>query len=144
MGLIVDTMKYSSKGVSTFIAVLLLMSLAVAAGVVLYSYTMGYLGGIGGGTTIGTMSLDTATANATSNTITAYVRNIGRSSIDFDTAYVDGSMISVANFSASPNPLPVEQVSTLSIGVVMSSGSTYEVKLVATDNTQLTFSVKAK
>lgn len=132
------------KGVSTFIAVLLLMSLAVAAGVVLYSYTMGYLGGIGGGTQIGTMSLDTASANATSNTLTAYVRNIGRSSLDFDTAYVDGNKIPAVNFSASPDPLPVEQVSTISIGVDMSSGSTYEVKLVATDNTQLTFSVKAK
>jgi hypothetical protein len=136
--------KGKQKGVSTFIAVLLLMSLAVAAGVVLYSYTMGYLGGIGGGTQIGTMSLDTATANATSNTITAYVRNIGRSSLDLDTSYVDGNKIPAANFSASPDPLPVEQVSTISIGVDMSSGSTYEVKLVATDNTQLTFSVKAK
>jgi archaellum component FlaG (FlaF/FlaG flagellin family) len=120
------------------------MALAVAAGVVIYSYTMGYLGGLGGGSTIGTMSLDTATANATSNTITAYVRNIGRSSIDFDTSYVDGSQIPVANFSASPDPLPVEQVATVTIGVNMNGGSTYGVKLVATDNTQLTFSVKAK
>lgn len=132
------------RGVSTFIAVLLLMSLAVAAGVVLYSYTMGYLGGMGGGTQVGTMSLDTSTANATTNTITAYVRNIGRGSLDFDTAYVDGAQIPAVNFTANPDPLPVEQVSTITIGVDMNGGSTYEVKIVATDNTQLTFSVKAK
>jgi hypothetical protein len=131
-------------GVSTFIAVLLLMSLAVAAGVVLYSYTMGYLGGLGGGSQLGTMSLDTAVANATSDSITAYIRNIGRSSLDFDVSYVDGVKVPDANFTASPDPLIVEGVSTVSIGVLMSSGSTYEVKLVATDNTQLTFSVKAK
>ena len=132
------------RGVSTFIAVLLLMALAVAAGVVIYSYTMGYLGGMGGGSSMGTLSLDTATANSTSNTITVYVRNIGKSSVDFDMAYVDGGQVPAANFSASPDPLPVEQVSTLTVGVVMSSGSTYEVKVVATDNTQLVFSVKAK
>ena len=134
----------TKSGVSTFIAVLLLMALAVAAGVVIYSYTMGYLGGLGGGSTIGTMSLDTVVANATTNTITAYVRNIGRSSIDFDTAYVDGFQIPSANFSASPDPLPVEQVSTVTIGVNMNGGSTYGIKLIGTDNTQLTFSVKAK
>ena len=132
------------SGVSTFIAVLLLMSLAVAAGVVLYSYTMGYLGGLGGGSQLGTMSLDTAYGNATSGIITAYVRNIGRSSIDFDASYVNGVKVPDANFTASPDPLNVEEVSTVSIGVSMSSGSTYEIKLIATDNTQLTFSVKAK
>lgn len=132
------------RGVSTFIAVLLLMSLAVAAGVVLYSYTMGYLGGLGGGSTMGTLSLDTATANASSNTITAYIRNIGRSSVDLDQAYVDGGQIPAANFTANPDPLPVEQVSAVNIGVNMASGTTYDVKLVAKDNTQLTFSVKAR
>ena len=34
------------KGISTFIATLLLIVLVVAAGVLIYSYTMGYLGGI--------------------------------------------------------------------------------------------------
>jgi hypothetical protein len=132
------------RGVSTFIAVLLLMSLAVAAGVVLYSYTMGYLGGLGGGSNIGTLSLDTATANATTNTITAYLRNIGRSAVDFDIAYVEGVQVPAANFSASPDPLPVEGVCTVTVGVNLSSGSTYDVKVIATDNTQLSFSVKAK
>ena len=144
MSIYLNMFEGRKKGVSTFIAVLLLMSLAVAAGVVLYSYTMGYLGGLGGGSQLGTMSLDTATANATTNTITAYIRNIGRSSLDFDAAYVNGVQVPAANFSASPNPLAVEAVSAVSVGVALSGGSTYDVKLIATDNTQLTFSVKAK
>ena len=78
------------------------------------------------------------------NTITAYIRNIGRSSVDFDQAYVEGNQVPAANFSANPDPLPVEQVSVLTFGVELSSGSTYEVKIVCTDNTQLTFSVKAR
>jgi FlaG/FlaF family flagellin (archaellin) len=134
----------SRKAVSTFIAVLLLMALAVAAGVVIYSYTMGYLGGMGGTSTMGTISLDTVTANSTSTTIVAYIRNIGQSTINFDKAYVDGVQIQDVNFTASPDPLPVEQVSTITIGVNMNSGTTYTVKVIGTDNTQLTFSVKAK
>ena len=132
------------RGVSTFIAVLLLMALAVAAGVVIYSYTMGYLGGMGGTSTMGTISLDTVSANSTSTTIVAYIRNIGQSTINFDKAYVDGVQIQDVNFTASPDPLPVEQVSTITIGVNMNSGTTYTVKVIGTDNTQLTFSVKAK
>ncbi len=132
------------RGVSTFIAVLLLMALAVAAGVVIYSYTMGYLGGMGGTSTMGTISLDTVSANSTSTTIVAYIRNIGQSTINFDKAYVDGVQIQDVNFTASPDPLPVEQVSTVTIGVNMNSGTTYTVKVIGTDNTQLTFSVKAK
>ena len=134
----------SRRAVSTFIAVLLLMALAVAAGVVIYSYTMGYLGGMGGTSTMGTISLDTAAANATSNTVIAYIRNIGKSSIDFDKAYVDGVQIQDVNFTANPDPLQIEQVTTITIGVNMNSGTTYEIKVIGTDNTQLTFSVKAK
>ena len=134
----------SRRAVSTFIAVLLLMALAVAAGVVIYSYTMGYLGGMGGASTMGTISLDTATANSTSSTIVAYIRNIGKSSIDFDKAYVEGVQIQDVNFTANPDPLMVEQVSTITIGVNMNSGTTYSIKVIGTDNTQLTFSVKAK
>jgi hypothetical protein len=130
------------RGVSTFIAVLLLMALAVAAGVVIYSYTMGYLGGMGGTSTPGTISLDTASAVASTNTVTAYVRNIGKSSVDFANGYVDGN--NATTFSASPDPLPVDSVATVTIGYTMTAGTTYEVKIVCTDNTQLSFSVKAK
>ncbi len=137
-------MSKSRRAVSTFIAVLLLMALAVAAGVVIYSYTMGYLGSMGGTSTVGTMSLDTVTANSTSNTIVAYIRNIGKSSIDFDIAYIDGVQVQAVNFSANPDPLAVELVSTITIGISMNGGTTYEIKVIATDNTQLTFNVKAK
>ena len=34
------------KGISTFIATLLMMVLAISAGVMIYAYTMGYLGGV--------------------------------------------------------------------------------------------------
>lgn len=133
------------KGVSTFIAVLLLMALAVAAGVVIYSYTMGYLGGIGGTSLPGALSLDAASCNGTTHVLTAYVRNIGKGSIAFDVAYVDGDMVPNTNFTASPDPLQPENVATITITYwEFTSPTTYEIKLVAKDNTQLTFNVKCK
>jgi len=133
------------RGISTFIAVLLLMVLAVSAGVVIYAYTMGYLGGLGGTQTPGAMSLDTATCNGTTHVLTAYVRNIGKGSIDFDKAYVDGVLVPANNFTASPDPLPEGEVATVTITYwSFTTAKTYEIKLVAKDNTQLSFSVKCK
>jgi len=130
-----------NKGVSTFIAVLLLMALAVAAGVVIYSYTMGYLGGMGGSSLPGTLSLDTATCSESTGTMTAYVRNIGKGSISFDAAYVDGVN---ATFTATPDPVQPEDVAIVTVDYLFTAPTTYEIKLVGKDNTQLTFNVKTK
>ncbi len=131
-----------NKGVSTFIAVLLLMALAVAAGVVIYSYTMGYLGGMGGSSLPGTLSLDSATCLESTNTMTAYVRNIGKGSVSFDTVYVDG--VNSTSWTATPNPVPPEDVAVVTVTGTFTSPTTYEIKLVGKDNTQLTFNVKCK
>lgn len=135
----------SRKGVSTFIAVLMLMALAIAAGVVIYSYTMGYLGGMGGTSLPGALSLDTAKCDGTTHVMTAYVRNIGKGSISFDKVYVDGTLVPDGNFTRNPDPLPPEDVATITVTYWdFTAPTTYEIKLVAKDNTQLTFNVKAK
>ena len=134
-------MMIKNKGVSTFIAVLLLMALAVAAGVVIYSYTMGYLGGMGGSSLPGTLSLDTATCSESTGTMTAYVRNIGKGSISFDAAYVDGVN---TTFTATPDPVQPEDVAIVTVDYLFTAPTTYEIKLVGKDNTQLTFNVKTK
>jgi hypothetical protein len=133
------------RGVSTFIAVLLLMALAVAAGVVIYSYTMGYLGGLGGASLPGAMSLDTARCDAATKNMTAYIRNIGKGSISIDKAYVDGVLVPDGNVTQSPDPVLEESVGRISViyGGFMAP-QTYEIKIVAKDNTQLTFNVKCK
>jgi FlaG/FlaF family flagellin (archaellin) len=137
----IKMMFIKNKGVSTFIAVLLLMALAVAAGVVIYSYTMGYLGGMGGSSLPGTLSLDTATCLESTGTMTAYVRNIGKGSISFDAVYVDGVN---ATFTATPDPLQPEDVAIVTVTYPFTAPTTYEIKLVGKDNTQLTFNVKTK
>ncbi len=133
--------KYEYRGISTFIATLLLMVLAVAAGAIIYAYTMGYLGGLGSSTTPGTLSLDSAKAEDDNGKlkITAYVRNIGKGSVTLDKAYVDGTQIDI---DKTINEGAVEEI-TISTNIDYKSGKTYEVKLVATDGTNLVFTVKA-
>ena len=131
------------KGVSTFIAVLLLMALAVAAGVVIYAYTMGYLGGLGGTSLPGAISLDTANCNGSTHTLTAYIRNIGKGSITIDRVYVDGVL--VMNVTQDPPTLLEENVATVTVYYPSFTAPTsYEIKMVAKDNTQLTFTIKCK
>ena len=71
------------KGVSAFIAVLLLLALTVAGGIVIYSYTMGELGKTQGDRDIlsGQVSLESQTMSATE--YTAYIRNLGKGTITY-------------------------------------------------------------
>jgi len=81
-----------SRGISSFIAVILLLVLAVSAGTIIYSYTMGYLGDLGGergGQISEQMSLDSAAY--TSEGLKAYIRNLSGGTIVLDKAYVDSS-----------------------------------------------------
>lgn len=133
------------RGISTFIAVLLLMALAVAAGVVIYSYTMGYLGGLGGTQLPGALSLDTASCVESTHTLTAYVRNIGKGSFTVDSTYVDGTLVPVGNVTQSPILLDEGDVAQLDIVYwSFTSPTSYEIKIIGKDNTQLTFNVKCK
>ena len=74
------TMK-PQRGISVYIAVLLLLTLAMSAGAVIYSVTMGEIGRLGPQTSgsRGTISLDTASINQ--NELTAYIRNLGDSQL---------------------------------------------------------------
>ena len=132
------------KGISTFIATLLLMVLAVAAGVVIYAYTMGYLGGFGSPNTMGSMSLDTASMTAGSApVVTAYLRNIGKVDLTPTTAYVDGAQIADADLDATTIVQNEVGVVTITSNVAVTAGTTHNIKIICEDNTQISFDVKA-
>jgi len=115
------------------------MVLAVSAGVVIYAYTMGYLGGLGGGEAPGAMSLDTA--GGSTSQITAWVRNIGSKNLTMDKAYVGGTPYSMGTGNTT-TPIAQGAVNKIVITGTFTSGVTYQIKLVANDNTQLSFPVK--
>ena len=131
------------KGVSTYISVLLLIVVVIAGGIMIYGYTMGWFGRLGGEGEMGTLSVDSAVAS--NGNITAYIRNVGSSSVTLDVAYVDNEQISEANFTGTDLTIPEGEVQNVTItDAGISPGTTYEVKIVATDNTQIVFSVKAE
>ena len=139
------TMIKKRRGISTFIATLLLMVLAVSAGVVIYAYTMGYLGNFGGPQTMGAVSLDTWSLDPVTNGLTAYIRNIGKSTFQLDTVYVNGKLVP----GVTMTNIYEGGVGTLTIGKGTGSGqfdwlpsTTYDVKVIGKDNTQLGFQVK--
>jgi hypothetical protein len=141
-------MMTKKRGISTFIATLLLMVLAVSAGVVIYAYTMGYLGGYGGTDTLGGMSLDQGSMTASAQTAVVYIRNIGSTDIDLSAAsearaYVDGEIatISVGAVIAEGTVLPITIAPTTQ---VFTAGKTYQIKLIAVDNTQVSFNLKCE
>jgi hypothetical protein len=146
------------KAISTFIATLLLMVLAVAAGVVIYAYTMGYLGGFSTPQQMGALSIDTYTLDPTvaatvppaNYALSAYLRNIGHSSFTAATVYVDGVLVPTGEWDFNGGvALPENQVGLLKI-MQATAGSnnrfrssvTSEIKLIGLDNTQLQFQVK--
>ena len=131
------------KGISTFIATLLLMVLAVSAGVVIYAYVMGYLGGFGGPQTMGGMSIDSSSlVSGAPGTMTAYIRNIGHTTLVFDKAYVNG--VSTTFTLLPTGSLAEGKVTAVTISTTFVAAQTYEFKLIAQDNTQITFNLKAK
>jgi hypothetical protein len=143
------------RGISTFIATLLLMVLAVSAGVVIYAYTMGYLGSFGGPQTMGAISIDAwsldTIAVAPNNAVNAYIRNIGKTAFEADKLYVNGVQIATAGWSLT-SPILEAQVGTLTIkqstlttgidGYKFVGSTTYDIKLIGKDNTQLSFQIK--
>ena len=137
----------AKKAFSAVIASLILMLLAVAAGVVVYAYVMGWIGGATGHDTgqYGELSLDTAYASATTNMTTAYVRNIGGKLVTPNAAYVND--YNVTSMTSTPTDIAANAVASISINATtigLTKNTTYQVKIVCTDGTILTFSVTAK
>jgi hypothetical protein len=138
------------KGVSTYISVLLLIVVVIAGGILIYGYTMGWFGRLGGEGEMGILGIDEVSADGTANTVTAYVRNLGGSSVTIDNVYIEGVLLVDANTTVNTVALTtataIDQSSVATVVITkggLDPGTTYEVKLVAVDNTQLVFSVKA-
>ena len=126
------------KGISQYIAVLFLVGLAVAGGVLLYSSMIGALSEIKTNDLPQTLSLDTVKIY-NSTTCVAYVRNIGSKAVVLDQAYINNEpATSVDQVTIGSDSLQIVRIRGSFV-----TGSTYEFKIVAKDLTQLVFSSKA-
>lgn len=121
------------------------MVLAVAAGIVIYAYVMGYLGGFGGTNSLGSLSIDSASVSGT--TVTAYVRNTGKVGVTVEFAYVtlDGVTTKITptgTLTIGQGVVAGVTVDAAGASYVAGSGKTLTVKLICKDNTQVSFDVK--
>ena len=137
----------AKRAFSPVIAALILMLLAVAAGVVVYAYVIGWLGGATttAGGTQGKLQFDSIYANATANEIYIYVRNVGGKDLLLSKIYVDGT--EKANQTAIPAAgvsITVQSTAYLNVTHTMTAGYFYEVKVTCKDGTTVSQSVEAK
>lgn len=148
----------SKRGFSDIVASLILMLLAVAAGVVVYGYLMGW---IGGATTnprmTGHLSFDSTYANVTGNSIILAVRNVGGTSLVLANVYVTGidrtincnvtgaTTNQTATLNSTGYTLLVQQVATINCTYAgMSTGTYYTVQVACKDGTTISQAVPAQ
>jgi flagellin-like protein len=135
------------RAFSPVIASLILMLLAVAAGVVVYAYVMGWLGGATktGGGTQGKLQFESIYADATDDKIKIYVRNVGGKDLLLSKIYVDGSEKANATaISDAGVSLTVQSVAYLEVSHTMTAGYSYEVTVACKDGTTASQSVEAE
>ena len=129
---------------SAVIASLILMLLAVAAGVVVYAYVMGWIGGATQNPThTGKLQIDSIVADTT--TIKAYVRNVGGVDLILNKTYVEG--VFIANTTAindTTGALPAQATAYIELAHAMVKHNFYEVMIVCKDGTAVSVSVEAK
>ena len=125
------------KAFSAVIASLILMLLAVAAGVVVYAYVMGWIGSATNNPThTGHLSFDTIYANATAGTVKIYVRNVGGVGLMVSKIYING--IDMANATVIPDAgvaLGVQGVTYLTVSYSMVANQYYTVQVTCKDGT---------
>ena len=144
-------MVHSKKGFEAIVAALIMMLLAVAAGVVVYAYVMGW---IGGATTnprqTGHLSFDTTYASVSTSKINIAVRNVGGTNLLLANVYVLGTdltsncTIAGAAIPATGYSLLAQQVAYLVINYTgMTTGTYYNVQVACKDGTMISQSVQA-
>ncbi len=130
--------KVRKKAVSPVIATLLMIAIAVAAGVLVYVWSMGLVGtlqGSGGEQTKEQVILEAY--DASGSTWTLYLRNTGAAPVTVAACYINGTQISI-----SETIVEIGGTNTLTITPVnLTPGAAVTAKLVTKTGAVFTYSV---
>jgi len=138
-------LRKSAKAISPIIATLMLMLLAVAAGVIVYAYVTGWIGGATqtSGAPKGQLQIDSISASTTD--IKIYIRNLGGSVATVDAIYVEGNDVTTFVDPPLPQTIDVGKVQGFTLSsLTLTPGHFYLVTVVCTDGTTISQSVKAE
>ncbi len=134
------------RGVSPVIAVLLLVVIAVAAAVLTYIWILSYTGSLQqqGNTQQLQERLKIDGVQASENSLTVYVRNIGDSKVEISSLYLIQSGSIKAQTTYSGKELAANSVTTCSLTIEgddnkLQSGTTYTVKVVTASGTEASY-----
>lgn len=137
--------KLNKKALSPVIAELLLIGIAVTAGVLVYAWSMGGVGTMTGGTgqqssRFERLVLDAYDWPKSSNNITLYFKNVGSSVVVLDAIYVSGKPVKTnAGLVLSVQTQGV--ITVTPVGFTLTSGSSYTLKCVTKTGGVFTFSI---
>ena len=139
------------KGVSPIIATLLLIAIAVAAGIIVYVFVNGLAGNLtksGGNQVTEQISLQSynfQNPSASPSALTVYLGNTGTGSVEISTIYLDGSPLTASSVPYSLTPGSCLST-TLFVGASCSftaglssgqqpftSGTSHSVKIITSD-----------
>jgi flagellin-like protein len=134
------------RGVSPVIAVLLLIAIAVATGILVYIWVTGLSGALtqtGGQQVAEQLTMEAYDYDPIASGVVLYVRNTGTVDLDIDTVYFDG----VEDTTIDPGVLSPGDSTSFTIDVSgatgATAGSSHIVKIVTKTGAVFTFTVVA-
>ena len=138
------------RAFSAVIASLILMLLAVAAGVVVYAYVMGWVGSATNNPTHnGHLAFDSLYASVATNSISMYMRDVGGTNLMVSKIYISGvdlpnaTVIATAGVALNVQNTVFLNVSYTPVGTLV-AGQYYTVQVTCKDGTMASQSVPAQ
>lgn len=123
------------------------MIITVAAGVVVYGYTIGWLSSAEQNIRApgsGQLQVDSAVADQSLGVVQVYVRNIGGEALTLDKIYFDGSAVTNTSSSFWQPNLDIDETACLLItNQSVDAGKSYQIKVICIDGTAVTASFRA-
>jgi hypothetical protein len=136
----------NKKGLSVIFGVLILIAIAVIAGIIIYLYTSGYLATMMGGGGAGQEKVSIISISNTATTITANAKSVGGGAVEITDAVIkDASGTTLATVTGIGTTLPASGATTqVPITYTCTIGDYYTVTLVTKlGNTFVSTSFKA-
>lgn len=155
-----DVGRHDRRAVSPIIATLLLIAIAVAAGIIVYVFVGGLSSTLTKGNTnqlTEQLSLDAynyASYTSSTNTLVVYLRNTGSASVTVSQFYVDGNLLTIGLTVTTSISAQTEQSYTIQVtagtsvvsGSVVNTftaGTSHALKIITSDGGTFTFNVIA-
>ena len=143
--------RFTNRGISTIIAALLLIAIAIAAGVLLYVFSIGLIGSLqgSGGQQVKDQVIMEAYNWQTAGSLVLQLRNTGSTTVNLSTAdfYVGGILLGTPTFvctvpatTTSMGPGGACQATLTAASGSYSAGVAYAIKLSLADGGVMSFS----